>query len=185
MMLKPWSHRIKSRRGQTLIEALLASSITVLAMTGLAGVLSLSSRMERKARLTSEVNQEGAFAVQRIVRDVREASVVQMPASYRLRIYFPSTDANGRYVMTQTNYNSWVEYYRSNAAGAADASGACLWRLTSAGASDEVAEDVSLFSISTFQTKTARVSLTLTKSEGCDSVSVPFTQQVTYLRDGK
>src|SRR5690349_11392506 len=98
-MSKLSSH--SNRRGHTLVEALVASGIVVMAMTGLGGIISLSGRLEQKARLTSDVNQDAALALQHIVRDTREASSVSLPATYRLRIYYPVIDSNGRYIMTQ------------------------------------------------------------------------------------
>src|SRR5438067_13278779 len=98
-----------SRRGHTLIEALVASSIVVLALTGLASVISLSGRMEQKARLASDVNVDATLAVAHIVRDMREACSVDLTTANRVRMYYPVVDGNGRYIMNQTNSASYTD----------------------------------------------------------------------------
>src|SRR5438034_480233 len=107
----------RRRRGYTLIESLIASGITLIALVCLGGTINMAGRMEQQVSLQSDASDAAALAMEHLVLDVREAKEVQFPSAYRVRIYYPAVAADGRYDRFVTDYNTWVEYARTDVAG--------------------------------------------------------------------
>jgi type II secretory pathway pseudopilin PulG len=179
----PTSRAAGRRRGHTLVETLIASAITVIALSGLGTTVALSGRMQQQVTLLGDSSQAAALALQRMVLDIREAKEVDFVTPSRFRVYFPAMAADGRYDRYRTDYDVWVEYARSDAAGTPSDAGSYLWRRTNANSGRPVCRDISGFQATSNSDDTVRVTLAVAKSSGRYSQATRLSQRVIYLRN--
>ena len=171
------------RRGFTITEVTMASFIVVLVFSSVAGVLSLSGRMLQTVSIQDETSQAAVKAMSRIADDVREAKEIVLVSSSQIRIYYPTTDANGRYYRFQTNNNYYIEYARTTSAGTVSATGAYLWRKTNTTTGKALIPDVSVFTVTAPSGNTLNVALTVQKTLGNRTGQTAVSQRLQYLRN--
>src|SRR4051794_8293357 len=89
--------KLRSRRGVSLSEVVIASFLVVLVIGGIASTLTCAARLEQSVTLQGDTSNNAATAMNRITLDVREAKEVQELSAAQFRIYRPVADATGRY----------------------------------------------------------------------------------------
>ena len=170
-------------RGYTLIESLIAAGITLVALVCLGSTINMAGRMEQQVSLQSDASEGAALAMEHLVQDVREAKEVQFPTASRVRIYYPAVAADGRYDRFVTDYNTWVEYARTDVAGNPNAGGIYLWRSTNASVGRRVCTNVNSFQGSAFSNDSIQVSIGVSKTSGRYAQSTRLNQRVIFLRN--
>jgi len=155
----------------------------VVALVCLGGTINMAGRMEQQVTLQSDASEAAALAMEHIVLDVREAKEVQYPTAYRMRIYYPALAADGRYDRSITDYNTWVEYARTDVAGNPNSAGMYLWRSTNASVGRRVCTGVTSFQCSAFSDDSIRVSIGVNKTSGRYAQSTQLNQRVIFLRN--
>ncbi len=172
-----------SRRGYTLAEVALAGSMLVVVATGAIGVLSTAGRMQVTTQLRTEAGQSATMALANIVQDLREAESVTIPATYRMRIYYPEVDAAGFYDRFSPDTTNYIEYSRCNAQGTVSASGTYLRRTFSSGSSSVVAENVTGFTATLITSNSVRLTLKVRRTSGSRYSEAILNQKVVFLRN--
>lgn len=176
-----------SRRGYTVIEALVAGALTTLSMLGLAAVMSFAGTLDTTVNLSNDTNQAAVKALARMTQAVREAVKVNIVNSRDFKIYYPTTDASGRYDLTKPDYTYWVEFLQTDAAGNPSASGSCLWKKTSTNPTGQlITNNLRQFSASYFPAgsdDSIRLTIEIRKTLGTHTGDTLLSQRVLYLRN--
>jgi Tfp pilus assembly protein PilV len=175
--------RSPRRRGFTITEVTLASFLVTMVISTVASVLSLSGRMLQTVSLQDETSRDAARALNRLTVDVREAKEIEIVSASQFRLYYPLTDANGRYNRFQTNNNYYIQYGLTTANGTASTSGTYLWRKTNATTGEAVVPNVAAFSASAPNGSTLNVSMTLRKTSGNRTGETTVSQRMLFMRN--
>lgn len=181
-MQSPYSLR-RSRRGFTLAELSVASSLTIVLVAGMALLLSSAGRIQLRTQLRIDSSQTAAVAMGNVVLDLREASGVVIPAAHQLRILYPDVDAAGHYDRFRTDTTRYVLYERADEAGTASPSGTCLWRKDQTGAGRILCRYITAFSAAAITTSEVRVSVRVARVNGADTSVTNLSQRVVFLRN--
>jgi hypothetical protein len=186
--LRGRSSRPGARRGYSVVEVVIAASLTALILLGMAAVLSMAGIMETKIGLQSDTDQYAVKAMNRMTLEVREAVRVNIVAPYRFQIYYPTVDpATGYYDLTKPNYGYYVEYELADDAGNPSATGTTIWRKASTDTTGrKIVDNVKQFSVGFFPagaTTSIRMTVELKKTQGSQTGDTVMNQRVLYLRN--
>lgn len=123
--------RLKTgRRGMSLVEVMVAGTITVWIVSLLIGMASFHSKVWQGGMSDGATQMAGQLAVQRMGPTVRTARKVDMAKSNstKLTVQLPKYDGSGNLIIPMEN-GDVVTYYLSDTTGTEDVSGGTiLWR---------------------------------------------------------
>lgn len=120
----------RSRRGMSLVEVMVAGTITLWMTTLLVGMASFHSRVWQNGIAEGSSQMTGQMAVQRIAPQARTARKVITARSSAtvLTLQLPAYDADGNLIIPLEDGDQ-VQYYLSDATGKPDVQdGTVLWR---------------------------------------------------------
>jgi len=181
----------KYSKGFTMIEVMVASMIMVLIFGGTAAMMVATMHCYQSEVTQSGTDTDAVMAMQLIVKDVREARSVTITTNgSHLVVTPPLRLAAGYYDRTQSDANNQVDYYLSDATGATNGTGTCLWRDTVNANPQLIKKDVSSLTfeygdddeVATHHSS-IKITIRTTASISRGTRSTELTQRVVYLRN--
>jgi hypothetical protein len=172
-----------SRRGYTILEVTVASSILLLIATGTLSILSTAARLEQAVVLQRDTDQEAVKAMTWMINDVREAKLVDTINAHQFRIYLPVVRPDGHYDRYVADTDHYIQYALTDKSGRLSVSGGYLWRSTEAGGGKAVAQNIQSLTC-TLQGKNAlRLTVRAEKTGRGRHGNTQLNERVLYLRN--
>jgi prepilin-type N-terminal cleavage/methylation domain-containing protein len=120
---------LKNRRGFTMLEMLVATTILTLLMASIVSMWMATARRCETELAQVDTDTNAVLAMQSMVTDVREAKSVTILASgAQLSITKPIRAQQGYYDRSQGDTNHQINYYLSDSTGIVGRTGTYLWR---------------------------------------------------------
>ncbi len=183
MTFRSWSPR--NRRAFTVLEVVVAATLTLIIVIAGATVLVTSGWMSIDTTMRSDAGQDAALNMQQIVYDVREAAQVSIPQYYQLRVYFPHEDGGGVYDRFSPDTSQYIEYYRADASGQLASGGGYLYRRPLGGSPVRVCTNVVDFRATLVTTNAVRITLSVDRTNGARRRTVTLNQRVVFMRNAQ
>ena len=172
-----------SRRGVTLPELMVVTALSVVVLGVMANILTMMSNMHQTVYLQSSTDQGASFAMNRILREVREAKEVHVLDGTGLRIYYPQVDGEGRYDRTYRDDSSYIDYFQGDSSGIQSSTGDYLWRRPASGARTAVASDIERIAVSSNSPCAISLTVESKKTLGTHTGETLLENRVLYLRN--
>lgn len=172
-----------TRRGMSMMEVAVASTILVLVMGGVLGTLTTAGRLEQGILLQQDTDREATLAMSRMIKDVREAKRVDVIQPYQFRIFYPVVRPDGNYDRFVTNESSYVQYARTDYRGQISSTGSYLWKRTDTTVGSAVAENITALAVSLQGKNAVRLTVRVQKAGKVRSGDTQLNERVLYLRN--
>jgi hypothetical protein len=169
--------------GFSVLEMVITLGITTVVLVCLTGFLILGMRAWAVGGTQGTVDRDASYAVRRIIRDVREAEIVEVGGPDHAYVRYPQRDADNDYVRGTLDTVYWVEYYSGTADGTPSAGGAYLWRAVSGTPESAVARDLTQLAFESGGLDSVRVTVTLSRSNTFGVFTCSHTSRVIKLRN--
>jgi hypothetical protein len=181
-----WSKKLRmlrNRRGITLVDTLVAISITAVILLPTASMVVASLRCYNSELAKIDTDTSAVLALQKIVNDVREAKSVSMLSSgQQLRIIKPVVTADGYYDRSQPDSTHPIDYYLSGTSGTLGATGTNLWRAQN-GALRLVKKGVNSLAFEYDTARSIKITVVTRQPVARGYRETELTQRVVYLRN--
>ncbi|MFY9235471.1 MAG: prepilin-type N-terminal cleavage/methylation domain-containing protein [Fimbriimonadaceae bacterium] len=171
------------KRGFSLLETMLAVTVLGFVLAGSAGLIVNVIRSFNWTTSAIDADQSASMAMQKITRDLQPAKqvVVQSPTS--LLIYYPFKNADGTYTKTILDTTNTVQYYRGNANGVANPTGAYILRKPALSAYSEVTSGVTNLQFTSPNPANVTITLGTNRKGGTSNVTCDLVQRAVFLRN--
>jgi hypothetical protein len=187
MLSRSWLRTIRStrtsRRGNTVLEVGVASTILMMVMGGVLAALNTAARMEQGIILQQGTDQDATVAMARMVADVREAKRVVVLSPWMFRVYYPVVRADGNYDRFVVDESYYIQYARTTANGSPSANGSYLWKKTTSTTGASICENVTALIAELQGSNAVRMSLRVQKSGSLRAGDTLLNERVLYLRN--
>ena len=172
------------RRGYTLIEVVLATSIMGFIGAGALALAVGSMRCFDDTSVACFTDTDAVIAMQRMVADVREAKNVTIsPDGETLQEMFPKVTEDGHYDRHEIDPNETITYYLSDGTGSSDHSGVWLWRSEHDGSQEVIKRDVTELSFEQDTSRSLKITLTVRNVAASGPRETTLTERVVYMRN--
>ncbi len=173
----------KSQKGITMVDMLVAVSITALILVPTASMLVGALRCYDGELAKIDTDTGAVLAMQRIVNDVREAKSVSMLSDgHQLRIIKPMVTADGYYDRSQPDTAHPIDYYLSGVSGTLGAAGSNLWRAQD-GVLTLVKRGVNSLTFEYDTARSIKITVVARQYVSRGHRETELTQRVVYLRN--
>lgn len=175
---------MKRKRGFSLLESVLASSVLGLVLAGAAGLTVNVIRSFNWTSAQMDADQNASKAVQLVMRDLEPAKQVTVLSPTSIRVYYPVVNADGTYNRANLDSVNTVDYYRSDANGNANANGAYLYRKPALSSGRVVCKYVSELQFGSSNPASLDITLgTLRQGGGGATTRCDMEQRAIFLRN--
>lgn len=172
-----------NRRGYTLVEVLVASSILMLVVGVLTSMMSLAAKVEQTVVMQGQADRSAVQAMNRIIVDTREAKEVDVVRAFQFRIYLPYQMSDGHYDRFRPDYTKYIEYVQATTDGTPRGNGSCIWRKNELGVGRIVAENISRFRVKSDTPKSISITIWAERTAPGRRLSTELTGRLLYLRN--
>ena len=150
---------MRKRRGYSLTEVLIASTIFGLIFAATAAMFSTSIKSFTFTNNQYDADMGASLALQQLNRNLQEAKQVEIISPTRIRINYLQKDANGIYIRNAVDEVNYVEFYRGNPNMTASSTGSCLIRKPGVGPSRIICKKVTTLEFRSFTPSSVDVTL--------------------------
>ncbi|MEN6521988.1 MAG: prepilin-type N-terminal cleavage/methylation domain-containing protein [Armatimonadota bacterium] len=174
-----------NRNGYTLIEALIAVSLTGLICAGTLAMMVSSMSCFDSTSTQTYTDMDAVMAMQMIVNDVREAKSINIIADgKRLRVIFPKKMLGEDYYdRHQADMANQIDYYLSDETGVPGHSGNWLWRGKNNNNRTPLKRDVNSLEFEQDTSRSVKITVTALNNSASGPKTTSLTQRVVYLRN--
>ena len=171
------------RRGYSTLEVIVASSLTVMMLSAVLGVLTTGGRIQQFVSLKTDTDQGAQRAMGWMTSDLLPAREVQVLGPGYFRIHYATLRANGHYDRPAQDTKNYVDYMRADSKLKRQDNGTFLVRTKQGGQSRVIARNVAALDIATDSVSWARVSITLDKRTAIRQSTTRLHKRTIYLRN--
>ncbi|MEN6372341.1 MAG: prepilin-type N-terminal cleavage/methylation domain-containing protein [Armatimonadota bacterium] len=173
-----------NQNGHTLIELLVAMSITGLICAGAFAMMISSMSCFDGTSTQTYTDIDAVMAMQMIVNDVREAKSINIIANgKRLRVIFPVKLSEGYYDRHQADMANQIDYYLSDETGVPGHSGNWLWRGKNNNNRTPLKRNVNSLEFEQDTSRSVKITVTTLENSASGPKTTSLTQRVVYLRN--
>jgi len=174
---------MKNRRGFTLVEILISSSVMLLVLTGAAMLSIGTGRSFDRTSAQLDADRSASAAVQRMMLDLAEAKQVTVSSTTYLRVFFPQVAADGTYIRSALDNVNYLDYYRGNSAGTATSTGDCLIRKPNGGTARVVGKGVTRLEYSSTNPSSVDITIATQRSSKIGNAGCEMLHRAIFLRN--
>lgn len=173
-----------SRRGFTLVETIVASSILLTVMIAVSVILMSASRSFDQTARQTDADQTAVLTMRKLTAELREAQEVYVLGPGRLKIVYPSVVADGYYNRFQPNVSEPVYLEQTDATGTYQPDGEYIWKRTGGGdAGAALVKGIKLFRASNDAPQSLQLTVVVSRGHGERVSEARLDQRVLYLRN--